>query len=62
LGLSAAKLFGVDPNAKRQAIKADEPSSLREQYRQNPSPSNTQYGWVWVGDGKPTTSVGQQGE
>jgi predicted TIM-barrel fold metal-dependent hydrolase len=58
-GLNAAKLFGVDPKAKRQAIKADKLSKLREEYRQNPSPSNTQYGWVWVDDGRePTTPVG----
>jgi predicted TIM-barrel fold metal-dependent hydrolase len=59
LGLNAAKLFGIDPQAKRQAIKADKLSLLREEYRQNPSPSNTQYGWVWVEDGtEPTPPVG----
>jgi predicted TIM-barrel fold metal-dependent hydrolase len=60
LGLNAAKLFGVDPKAKRQAIKADKLSQLREEYRQHPNPSNTQYGWVWVDeDGKePTVPVG----
>jgi uncharacterized protein len=60
LGLNAAKLFGVDVNAKRKAIKADKLSSLRQEYRQNPSPSNTQYGWVWVGDSEPTVPVGPQ--
>src|SRR5262249_3569801 len=49
LGLNAAKVFGVDPKAKLKAIKADKLTALREQYRQEPSPSNTQYGWVWVG-------------
>jgi uncharacterized protein len=59
-GLNAAKLFGVDPKARRQAIKADKLSRLREEYRQNPSPSNTQYGWVWVDDGRePTPPVGE---
>ena len=59
LGLNAAKLLGVDPRAKRQAIKADHLSRLREEYRQNPTPSNTQYGWVWVEDGRePTVPVG----
>jgi predicted TIM-barrel fold metal-dependent hydrolase len=60
LGLNAAKLFGVDPKAKRQAIKADKLTQLREEYRQHPNPSNTQYGWVWVDeDGKePTVPVG----
>jgi hypothetical protein len=59
LGLNAAKLFGVDPKAKRQAIKADKLSRLREEYRQDPRPSNTQYGWVWVDDGRePTVPVG----
>ena len=59
LGLNAAKLFGVDPKAKRQAIKADKLSKLREEYRHDPQPSNTQYGWVWVEDGtEPTVPVG----
>jgi hypothetical protein len=58
-GLNAAKLFGIDPKAKRQAIKADKLTQLREEYRRNPSPSNTQYGWVWVDDGRePTVPVG----
>ena len=58
LGLNAAKLFGVDPKAQRQAIKADKLTQLREEYRQNPAPSNTQYGWVWEGDEPPTMPVG----
>jgi hypothetical protein len=61
LGLNAAKLFGVDPAAKRQAIKADKLTRLREEYRQNRTPSNTQYGWVWVGDEAPTVPAGTQG-
>src|SRR5262249_1640081 len=40
LGLNAAKLFGVDPRAKRQAIKADKLTQLREEYRQHPCPTN----------------------
>jgi predicted TIM-barrel fold metal-dependent hydrolase len=59
IGLNAAKVFGVDVNAKRQAIKADKLTLLREEYRENPAPSNTQYGWVWVDDGRePTIPVG----
>lgn len=58
LGLNAAKLFGLDPKEKRKAIKADKLSRLREEYRQAPTPSNTQYGWVWVGEGEPTVPVG----
>src|SRR5262249_8718992 len=58
-GLNAAKLFGVDPGASRQAIKADKLSLLREESKEHPSPSCTQYGWVWVDDGgEPTTPVG----
>ena len=58
----AAKVFGIDVKAKRQAIKADKLTQLREEYRQNPSPSNTQYGWVWVEDGhEPTVPVGSGG-
>jgi predicted TIM-barrel fold metal-dependent hydrolase len=62
LGLNAAKLFGIDVKARRQAIKADRLSRLREEYRRRPAPSNTQYGWVWVGDGEPTAPVGQEGQ
>ncbi len=62
LGLNAARLFGIDPKAKRQAIKADKLSRLREEYRRAPAPSNTQYGWVWVGDDDPTAPVGGEGE
>jgi predicted TIM-barrel fold metal-dependent hydrolase len=59
LGLNAARLFGIDPKAKRQAIKADKLSLLREEYRQDPLPSNTQFGWVWIEDGTdPTVPVG----
>jgi hypothetical protein len=57
-GLNAAKLLGIDVKAKRQAIKADKLTQLRDDYKKNPSPSNTQYGWVWVGDEEPTTPVG----
>ena len=34
-------------------------SFFREEYRRDPAPSHTQYGWVWVDDGgEPTTPVG----
>ncbi|MBY0229461.1 MAG: amidohydrolase family protein [Gemmataceae bacterium] len=58
LGLNAAKLFGIDPKAAWKAIKTDKLASAREEYRKAPAPSNTQYGWVWVGDGEPTAPVG----
>lgn len=59
LGLNAAKLFGVNPKAQRKAIKADKLTQLRQEYQQDPVPSNTQYGWVWQEDGKePTVPVG----
>ncbi len=58
LGLNAAKLFGVDVKESRKAIKSDKLTKIKEEYRKNPSPSNTQYGWVWVGGGKPTIPVG----
>jgi len=61
LGLNAAKVFGVDVKDQRKAIKADKLSMLREEYRKNPSPGNTQYGWVWVEDGRePTVPVGSE--
>jgi hypothetical protein len=58
-GLNAARLFNINVKAKRQAIKADKLTQLREEYQRNPYPSNTQYGWVWVDDGtEPTVPVG----
>jgi predicted TIM-barrel fold metal-dependent hydrolase len=60
LGLNAARLFGVDPAAARQAIKADKLSAFTRGRRYDPaSRSNTQYGWIWVDDSRdPTTPVG----
>jgi hypothetical protein len=58
LGLNAAKLFGLDPKASLKAIKADKLTKIQQEYRKNPSPSNTQYGWVWVGNDEPTVPVG----
>jgi hypothetical protein len=58
-GLNAARLFGVDLQASRKAIKADKLSLFRQEYQRDPSPSHTQYGWIWVADGQqPTTPVG----
>jgi uncharacterized protein len=58
-GLNAARLFGIDPNAKRAEIKADKLTRLRNEYERNPAPSNTQCGWTWVEDGhEPTAPVG----
>jgi predicted TIM-barrel fold metal-dependent hydrolase len=58
-GLNAARLFGVDVRAQRNAIRADRLTQLRQEYQQDPSPSNTQYGWVWVEDGgEPTAPIG----
>ena len=61
-GLNAARLFGVNVAAVRHAIQSDRLAQLRQDYQQDPSPSNTQYGWVWVDDGnEPTVPVGQAG-
>jgi predicted TIM-barrel fold metal-dependent hydrolase len=59
-GLNAARLFGIDPAAKRRAVKADKLTQVREELRgDSGSPSNTQYGWVWLDDGSdPTVPVG----
>ncbi len=54
-GLSAARLFGVDPKAKRQEIEHDKFSQWRHDYLKHPHPSNTQYGWVWQEDGNSPT-------
>ena len=48
-GLNAARLYKINVQAKRNAIKTDKISSQREEYRENAQPSNTQYGWVWAG-------------
>ena len=47
-GLNAARLYGIDPSAKRNPVPADYVDRLRKTYREsgNPTPSNTQYGWV----------------
>ena len=59
LGLNAAKLFDIDVKAARTAIKADKLTQLREEYRKDPAPSNTQYGWIWQADGhEPTVPIG----
>ena len=47
-GLNAARIYKIDVKAKRNAIKTDKIAEMREEYRQNPQPSNTQFGWVWV--------------
>lgn len=60
LGLNAAKLFGIDHRAQLKAIKADRLSQVRQEFRKNAQPSNTQFGWVWREDGDlPTIPVGQ---
>jgi uncharacterized protein len=56
-GLNAARLLGIDPQAQLKAIQADRLTRLGE----DPElpPSNTQFGWVWEGDGgEPTVPIG----
>ncbi|MGA8214362.1 MAG: amidohydrolase family protein [Candidatus Sulfotelmatobacter sp.] len=47
-GLNAARLYGINPQAKGNPVPADYVDRLRKQYKEagNPAPSNTQYGWV----------------
>jgi len=47
-GLNAARLYKLNVNTKRAAIKTDKIAEQREEYRENPKPSNTQFGWVWT--------------
>src|SRR5215216_6320273 len=47
-GLNAARIYKIDANAKRNAIKTDKIAQQKEEYRQNPQPSNTQFGWIWA--------------
>jgi predicted TIM-barrel fold metal-dependent hydrolase len=58
-GLNAARLFNINVEEKRKALKIDKMTSIRENYRQGASPSNTQYGWVWTDGAKsPTLPIG----
>jgi uncharacterized protein len=46
-GLNAARVFGVDVNARRQEIPADYLSRMKMAYRdEGPAPSHRWYGWV----------------
>ena len=46
-GLNAARLFGVDVNAKRNEIPQDYLSRIKMAYRdEGPRPSHRWYGWV----------------
>jgi predicted TIM-barrel fold metal-dependent hydrolase len=47
-GLNAARLYKIDANKKRAAIKTDKIAEQRLEYRERPQPSNTEFGWVWV--------------
>jgi hypothetical protein len=61
LGLNAARLFGVDVEAKRSAITRDQFSKIRCAYERDPWPSNVQFGWVWKDEGsgaEPTVPIG----
>jgi predicted TIM-barrel fold metal-dependent hydrolase len=59
LGLNAAKLFGIDVAAELKKIKTDKLAQIRDEFRRNPAPSNTQFGWVWTDEGQsPTVPVG----
>ena len=55
LGLNTARLFDIDVKARREAIKADYLTQLREQGSELFKPTNTQYGWVWEGEGRSHT-------
>ncbi len=47
-GLNAARVYGMDPEAKRNPMPGDYLEKLRKMYKQSgmAAPSNTQYGWV----------------
>jgi uncharacterized protein len=49
LGRNAARVYGVDPEARIRPVPDDYVDRLRKMYRESglASPSNTQYGWVW---------------
>ena len=54
LGLNAAKLFGIDPKAARNAIKADKLSQLREGHRYDPPRGATRN---MAGSGSTTAAI-----
>jgi hypothetical protein len=59
LGLNAAKVFGIDVQGELKKIKTDKLTQIRNEFRRQPAPSNTQYGWIWIEDGRtPTVPVG----
>jgi hypothetical protein len=47
-GLNAARVYRIDPKAKREPMPPDYIDRLKKLYEHagNPAPSNTQYGWV----------------
>jgi hypothetical protein len=46
-GLSGARIYGIDPEAKLRALPHDALTKLKESYRAaGGMRSNTQYGWV----------------
>lgn len=51
LGRNAARVYGVDPKAKRGPIPDDYVDQIRREYKASggPIPSGTQYGWVAAG-------------
>ena len=51
-GGNAARIYKIDVNAKRNAIKTDKIARLKEEYLQDPKPSNTEFGWVWQSHGR----------
>jgi predicted TIM-barrel fold metal-dependent hydrolase len=59
-GINAAKLFNVDVQAARKAIKVDKLTALKRDYETQSQPSNTQYGWVWRPERgrKPSAPIG----
>jgi len=58
-GLNAARLWNVNVKANRNAIKTDRLTQIRDELRQQPLPSNTQYGWLWVDDNhEPSVPIG----
>jgi uncharacterized protein len=47
-GLNGARVYGIDPQAKRNPVPGDYVDRLKKLYKESgsPTPSNTQYGWV----------------
>ena len=59
-GSNAARLFNVNIADARKAISSDKLTKAKQEYQQNPEPSNAQYGWICLNEQTtPTSPIGE---